>query len=54
METFSRLRSEVHARGFLLQPRVLVLWGRHDKILPPETAQKFADALPSATVQLFL
>ena len=34
-----------------MQPPVLVLWGRHDKILPPETAQKFADALPSATVQ---
>lgn len=29
---------------------VLVLWGRHDKILPVETAAKFAAALPDATV----
>lgn len=29
---------------------VLVLWGRHDKILPPETAAKFAAALPDATI----
>lgn len=29
---------------------MLVLWGRQDRILPPETAQQFADALPEATV----
>jgi pimeloyl-ACP methyl ester carboxylesterase len=33
-----------------LQPPVLVLWGRQDRILPPATAQQFADALPDATV----
>ncbi len=33
-----------------VKPPVLVLWGRHDKILPPETALKFAEALPDATV----
>jgi pimeloyl-ACP methyl ester carboxylesterase len=33
-----------------LQPPVLVLWGRQDRILPPATAQQFADALPGATV----
>lgn len=33
-----------------MKPPVLVLWGRHDKILPPETATKFAEALPDATV----
>ena len=32
------------------QPPVLVLWGRQDRILPPSTAQQFADALPDATV----
>lgn len=37
-------------RAILAQPPVLVLWGRQDRILPPETAQKFADALPEATV----
>lgn len=30
---------------------VLVLWGRHDKILPVETADKFAAALPDATIR---
>lgn len=29
---------------------MLVLWGRQDRILPPSTAQQFADALPAATV----
>lgn len=33
-----------------VKPPVLVLWGRQDRILPPETAQQFADALPEATV----
>ncbi len=32
------------------QPPVLVLWGRQDRILPPETAEQFAKALPEATV----
>ena len=30
---------------------MLVLWGRQDRILPPATAQQFADALPAATVR---
>lgn len=29
---------------------VLVMWGRHDKILPAETVEKFAAALPDATI----
>ena len=40
----------IGSRVGTVKPPVLVLWGRHDKILPPETALKFAEALPHATV----
>jgi 2-hydroxy-6-oxonona-2,4-dienedioate hydrolase len=35
--------------GQLKQP-VLLIWGRNDRITPPEVAQRFAQALPHATL----
>ncbi len=40
----------IGSRVSTVEAPVLVLWGRHDKILPPETALKFTEALPHATV----
>ena len=34
-----------------LQPDVLVLWGRHDKILSPSYAEQFAEVLPDSTLR---
>ena len=34
-----------------LQPDVLVLWGRHDEILSPSYAERFAEALPDSTLR---
>jgi pimeloyl-ACP methyl ester carboxylesterase len=34
-----------------LEPNVLVLWGRHDKILSPSYAQRFAEVLPDSKLQ---
>ena len=44
------LQHTVFTSDYFLQPPVLVLWGRQDRILPPATAQQFAEALPAATV----
>lgn len=34
-----------------LIPDVLVLWGRHDEILSPSYAERFAEALPDSTLR---
>ena len=34
-----------------LKPDVLVLWGRHDEILEPSYAERFAQELPKCTLQ---
>ena len=34
-----------------LRPDVLVLWGRHDKILSPSYAEQFARVLPDSTLR---
>jgi len=34
-----------------LRPDVLVLWGRHDEILSPSYAERFAEVLPDSTLR---
>ena len=36
-----------------VQTPSLILWGTHEKLFPVALAQKYADALPHATLQLF-